>query len=97
MPIGHPNGNAEQAFGYISLEFRRTVQTGNTHLRVISIEWYVEPRGWMRKLKKVEKIEGRREEIKKESQQVGRKIRGRWGPGKQQKKMFQGEKSNQLC
>lgn len=95
--MGHPNGNAEQAFGYIILEFRRKVQTGNIHSRVISIEWSMEPRGWMRRLKKSEKIEERTEEIKKETQQAGRKIRGVWGPGNQQKKTFQGEESNQLC
>lgn len=43
MPIGHPNGNVEQAVGYISPEFMAKDQAGDTHLRVIHLEWYIEP------------------------------------------------------
>ena len=49
--IRHPRADVKNSLGYMHLEFRREVQSGNINMKVIHIGWYLEPQDKMRTAK----------------------------------------------
>lgn len=48
--LGHTNGDGEEAVGYINLEPRGEMWTGNTHTEVMSQnpwDWWISPEEWL--------------------------------------------------